>query len=62
MAGEFRVRTASGTISIRRLVNCAGLWSDRIARERGLDPGLRTVPYPGGYFRAGASTLATDVR
>jgi L-2-hydroxyglutarate oxidase len=33
-----------------RLVNCAGLHSDRIARLGGLDPDVRIVPFRGEYY------------
>jgi L-2-hydroxyglutarate oxidase len=34
-----------------RLIVCAGLQSDRLARLAGLKPGLRIVPFRGEYFR-----------
>ena len=49
---DVRVSTAGGvTIHAERLIACAGLQSDRIARLAGLDPKARIVPFRGEYFR-----------
>lgn len=56
--GGLLVETTSGTTSVRRLVNCAGLHSDRVARMCGVDPGLRIVPFRGDYFRVDAPPAA----
>jgi (S)-2-hydroxyglutarate dehydrogenase len=39
-----------GTVSAPRVVACAGLHSDRVARLLGLDPQLRIVPFRGEYW------------
>ena len=44
------VRTRAGDFSARYVVNCAGLYSDRIARIAGDDPGLLLVPFRGEYY------------
>ncbi|MER5768965.1 L-2-hydroxyglutarate oxidase [Streptomyces sp. NPDC001985] len=45
------VRTASGTVVRSRvLVNCAGLYCDRVARLTGDDPGMRIVPFRGEFY------------
>lgn len=45
------VRTALGEVlRARALVNCAGLYSDRVARLAGDDPGMRIIPFRGEYF------------
>ncbi|MET7479674.1 L-2-hydroxyglutarate oxidase [Streptomyces sp. NPDC005648] len=45
------VRTAAGDIvRARVLVNCAGLYCDRIARLTGDEPGMRIVPFRGEYY------------
>ncbi|MFE3191464.1 L-2-hydroxyglutarate oxidase [Nocardia sp. NPDC059240] len=41
----------SGSRQARRLVVCAGLQADRMARLAGLDIGLRIVPFRGEYYR-----------
>ena len=44
------VETTAGTVSCARLVNCAGLQSDRIARLCGAEPDVRIVPFRGEYY------------
>jgi L-2-hydroxyglutarate oxidase LhgO len=43
------VETTAGAFGARLLVNCAGLWSDVVARMDGVDPGVRIVPFRGEY-------------
>ena len=47
---EIVVGTSRGEVRASRLVNCAGLQSDRIARLAGLQPGVRIVPFRGEYY------------
>lgn len=49
--GVHQIRTHQGLVVAKFLVNCAGLFSDRLARRAGLDPELRIVPFRGEYFR-----------
>jgi L-2-hydroxyglutarate oxidase len=49
-AAGVRVTTSGGEVRGDRLVNCAGLHSDRVARLAGVDPGVRIVPFRGEYF------------
>ena len=44
------VRTRAGDFSARYVVNCAGLYSDRVARMAGDDPGMMLVPFRGEYY------------
>ena len=44
------LQTTDGDIEARFVVNCAGLFSDRIARASGSDPGAKIVPFRGEYF------------
>jgi (S)-2-hydroxyglutarate dehydrogenase len=44
------VRTRAGDFSARYVVNCAGLYSDRVARMAGDDPGMLLVPFRGEYY------------
>ncbi len=44
------VLTAAGEFSARYVVNCAGLYSDRVARLAGDDPGMIVVPFRGEYY------------
>ena len=51
-ATEVHVSTAQGTtVRAERLIACAGLQSDRVARLAGLDPKVRIIPFRGEYFR-----------
>jgi L-2-hydroxyglutarate oxidase len=47
---EMRLVTASGPVTARLLVACAGLQADRVARLCGLEPGIAIVPFRGDYF------------
>jgi L-2-hydroxyglutarate oxidase len=45
-----RIRTTFGEVAARRLINCAGLYADKLALEMGIEPGLRIVPFRGEFF------------
>ena len=47
----WRIITASGELTTRVLVNCAGLHTDRVARMAGSVPTCRIVPFRGEYHR-----------
>ena len=47
--GSSVVETTAGAFGARLVVNCAGLWSDVVARMDGLEPGVRIVPFRGEY-------------
>lgn len=47
--GRFRLATPQGTFAARRVVNCAGLFSDEVARLAGIDD-YRIFPYRGEYL------------
>jgi L-2-hydroxyglutarate oxidase len=49
------VRTRAGDFSARYVVNCAGLYSDRVARLAGDDPGMILVPFRGEYYDLAAA-------
>ena len=44
------VRTTNGEVTSQRVVNCAGLQSDRVARILGQTPRVRIVPFKGEYY------------
>jgi L-2-hydroxyglutarate oxidase len=44
------LETTGGPVQAGRLVTCAGLQCDRVARLAGLDPGVRIVPFRGEYY------------
>ena len=48
-SGGHLLEAASGNIETKFLINCGGLYSDRIARRTGLDPGAKIVPFRGEY-------------
>lgn len=47
---DLRLQTDRGEIRTRGLINCAGLYSDKVARMMGLDPGVQIVPFRGEYY------------
>ena len=47
---EIVAETNRGAFSARFLINCAGLFSDRIARMAGDDPQVIIVPFRGEYY------------
>ncbi len=49
------VRTRAGDFAARYVVNCAGLYSDRVARMAGDDPGMMLVPFRGEYYDLSAA-------
>jgi L-2-hydroxyglutarate oxidase LhgO len=49
-ADEIVVETNQGTFSATSLINCAGLFSDRISRMAGDDPQVMIVPFRGEYY------------
>jgi (S)-2-hydroxyglutarate dehydrogenase len=44
------IQTRAEDFSARYVVNCAGLYSDRLARMAGDDPGIMLVPFRGEYY------------
>ena len=48
---EFVIITTKGEIKTKFLVNCGGLYCDRIAKICGVDPGLQIIPFRGEYFK-----------
>lgn len=47
----WRVETAAGDFASRVIVNCAGLYADRVAMMAGDEPPCRTLPFRGEYWR-----------
>jgi L-2-hydroxyglutarate oxidase len=45
-----RIETAVGEIATRFLINCAGLYSDAIARKMGIRPDVQIIPFRGEYY------------
>lgn len=53
--GEVVIETTRGNYKAGFLVNCAGLYSDRIARMAGAETGVRIVPFRGEYYEIATS-------
>lgn len=49
-ASEVVVKTRAGEFATRYVVNCAGLYSDRVAQLARHDPGMMLVPFRGEYY------------
>jgi len=58
---EIVVETPRGAFATDALINCAGLYSDRISRMAGDEPGVMIVPFRGEYYDL-APTRAALVR
>jgi len=50
VGGEVILETSGGEVRASKLVNCAGLQSDRVARLAGVEPGVRIIPFRGEYY------------
>jgi len=50
MPNEIVVETSRGAFSTASLINCAGLFSDRISQMAGDNPGVMIVPFRGEYY------------
>jgi L-2-hydroxyglutarate oxidase LhgO len=50
LATEIVVETRKGAFSTNAVINCAGLFSDRISRMAGDNPGVMIVPFRGEYY------------
>ncbi|MFI5397813.1 MAG: L-2-hydroxyglutarate oxidase [Candidatus Binatia bacterium] len=44
------LETTAGTFSARNVINCAGLYSDTVARMMGVHPDVRIIPFRGEYY------------
>ena len=44
------IETPHGEFKAGFIINCAGLFSDRVTRFSGLDPGVKIVPFRGEYY------------
>lgn len=48
--GELVLETSHGAVRSKFLINCGGLFSDRLARLAGVRPDLQIVPFRGEYY------------
>lgn len=49
------IETTAGEYETKLLINCAGLYSDRITRLAGKEPGVKIVPFRGEYYELSPS-------
>ena len=49
--GELVALTTKGEFKTKFLVNCGGLYCDRIAKLCGVNPGLQIIPFRGEYYK-----------
>ncbi|MEC9466436.1 MAG: L-2-hydroxyglutarate oxidase [Myxococcota bacterium] len=47
---DVALQTADGEMRAKHVINCAGLYSDRVAMESGAQVGARIIPFRGEYF------------
>jgi L-2-hydroxyglutarate oxidase len=50
MGDETILETSNNTLTTRRVINCTGLQSDRVARLAGVKPDARIIPFRGEYY------------
>lgn len=50
VSGGFRLATTAGEVPADVLINCAGLYADRVARLAGVDPPAAIIPFRGEYY------------
>jgi L-2-hydroxyglutarate oxidase len=48
--GSVTLETSSGDVSSSYLINCAGLYVDKVARMMGTPPAVRILPFRGEYY------------
>ena len=48
---ELTINTNHGDFKAKLLINCGGLYSDRIAKLCGVKPGLQIIPFRGEYYK-----------
>ncbi|MGB5288087.1 MAG: L-2-hydroxyglutarate oxidase, partial [Ignavibacteriaceae bacterium] len=49
--GEIVALTTKGEFKTKFIVNCGGLYCDRIAKLCGVNPGLQIIPFRGEYYK-----------
>ncbi|MBM3924585.1 MAG: L-2-hydroxyglutarate oxidase [SAR202 cluster bacterium] len=48
--GGLSLTTSKGTVQTKHLVNCAGLYCDKVAAMMGVPPNVRILPFRGEYY------------
>ncbi|MGI9175553.1 MAG: L-2-hydroxyglutarate oxidase [Rhodothermales bacterium] len=49
--GSVTLETPNADVQARYVINCAGLYSDRVAEMSGQEPGVQILPFRGEYFK-----------
>ena len=49
-SGSLVLETAKGTLQAKHLINCAGLYADKVASMTGEKVGIRIIPFRGEYY------------
>ncbi len=49
-AGQAVVETTAGEFAAQQVVNCTGLYSDRVTRLSGVTPAIRILPFRGEFY------------
>ncbi len=49
-SGSVALETTKGTLQAKHLINCAGLYADKVASMTGEKVGVRIIPFRGEYF------------
>ncbi len=48
---DVTIDTTNGSYTAGLMINCAGLYSDKIAKMSGDNPGIKIIPFRGEYFK-----------
>ncbi len=48
--GSVALETTKGTLQAKHLINCAGLYADKVASMTGENVGIRIIPFRGEYY------------
>lgn len=48
--GSVALETTKGTLQVKYLINCAGLYADKVASMTGENVGVRIIPFRGEYY------------
>ena len=54
--GEINIDTNNGTLNTKHVINCAGLYSDKVAEMMGQDIGVHIIPFRGEYYKISSSS------
>ena len=52
------LETSRGTVQARHVINCGGLYADRLARMMGEETDVRIIPFRGEYYQLAATSEA----